>query len=314
VTGRLPDTSYAAPRLSVIVFVRNAVNSVERALKSVVNYPNSSVELLVLDGGSTDGTVEIIRRYQDRIAFWRTFPDGGPIYAVKEGVERATGDAICLLPADDWLEPGALDYIVREFAADPDLDVLSCGIRFIHYESDERLVVDAEVLHPNDLEFTIHNVVRQVISGGRFIRRRVYQRMGGFDPAYSISNDLDFFIRVILARPKTRVLSRLVYTYWRNPESRTMGRDPDMDMAMMRDNIRLAAHYMTDPSARPDEQLELRGFHGRCCARLVWMSMVRGKLVEAVSVLRQAIAKNHLWPVQVIYWSFRHVLGSKRFV
>ncbi len=310
-TIQLRSTPDAVARLSVIVFVKNAANTIERALKSVMEYPNSSVELLVLDGGSTDGTVETIRRYQHRIAFWRSFPDGGPQYGVKEGVERASGDVICLLPADDWLEPGALDHVAREFADDPDLDVLSCGTRFVRFEGNERLIVDAETFDPKDLEFTIHNVVRLVLSGGRFIRRRVYQRIGGFNPTYGISNDLDFFIRVILARPKTRVLSRLVYTYWRNPTSRTMGRNPNMDMAMMRDNIRIAAHYLADPSVRPDERLELRGFHGRCCARLAWMLIVRGKFAESVAVLRQAVAENLLWPIQVIYWLFRFVLGSK---
>lgn len=311
VTDRLPAASTVAPQLSVVVFAKNAADTIERALTSVFEQQHSSVELLVLDGGSTDGTVEIIRRYQQRIAFWRSFSDGGPEYAMKEGTERASGDVICLLPADDWLEPGALDQVAREFAADPDLDVLSCGVRIVHYEGGENLVVDAEFLDPKDLEFNIHNIVRRVLSGGRFIRRRVYRQLGGYNPDYSMSNDLELFIRVILARPKTKVLPRLAYTYWRHPASRTLGRDPDMDMAMMRGSIRVAADHLARSPLRPDERRELRGFHGRCCARLAWMSIVRGRPAEAVAVLRQAVAENCLWPIQVVYWFFRYVLKSK---
>jgi glycosyltransferase involved in cell wall biosynthesis len=311
VTDRLSGDSNITPRLSVVVFVKNAANTIERALKSVLEHQNSSVELLVLDGGSTDGTVEIIRRYQQRIAFWRSFPDGGPEFAIREGIERTTGEVICLLPADDWLEPNALDYVLREFAADPELDVLSCGVRFIHFEGNENLVVDAEFLDPQDLEFNMHNIVRRVLSGGRFIRRRVYRRLGGYNPDYSMSNDLELFIRVILARPKTKILPRLVYTYWQHPESRTMGHDPDMDMAMMRGSIRVAADHLARSPLLPDERHELRGFHGRCCARLAWMLMVRGKSAESVAVLRHAVAENPLWPIQVVYWLFRYVVGSK---
>ena len=280
-------------------------------MKSVLEIQDSPVELLVLDGGSTDGTVEIIRRYQQRIAFWRSFTDGGPEFAISEGIERATGEVICLLPADDWLEPRALDHVAREFAADPELDVLSCGVRVVHFDRDDNPVVDAEFLDSGILEFNIHNIVRQVLSGGRFIRRRVYRQLGGYNPDYSMSNDLELFIRVILARPKTKVLSMLAYTYWRHPASRTLGRSPDMDMEMMRGSIRVAADHLAHSPLRPDERRELRGFHGRCCGRLAWMLMVRGKLAETVSVLRQAVAENHLWPIQVIYWSFRYAVGSK---
>jgi len=305
------DRSVTFPRISVVVFVLNAVNTIDRALSSVTSGIQPPVELLVLDGGSTDGTLDIIKRYETKIAYWRSFPDGGPEPAMIEGTERASGDVICLLPADDWLEPGALDQVAREFAADPDLDVLSCGVRIVHYDKSDKLVVDAEYLDPKELEFNVYNVVRRILSGGRFIRRRIYRRVGGFNPEYSLSNDLEFFIRVILARPKTKVLPRLVYTYWQHPKSRTMGRNPGMDMAMMRGSIRVAAANLANSPLRPDERRELRGFHGRCCARLAWMLMVRGKLAQSVAVLCQAVAVNRLWPFQVAYWLFRYARKLK---
>jgi glycosyltransferase involved in cell wall biosynthesis len=310
------DVSVAGrfPLISVVVFVLNAAKTIERTLSSVTSSDQPSVELLVLDGGSTDGTVDTIRRHESKVAFWRSHRDGSAIIAINEGVRRATGDIICLLPADDWVEPGALDLVAREFAADPELEVLSCGVRFVHHEADERLVVDAEFLDPGVLAFTISNMVRGVFSGGRFIRRRMYQRVGEFDANYYMSNDLDFLIRVCLTRPRAKVLPRLVYTYRKHPESRTLARDPEMDMALMRGNIRVAADHLTRSPLRPDERRDLRGFHGRCCARLAWMSMARGKPIEAVAVLRQAVAENYLWPVQVVYWLFRYVLRSKPLV
>lgn len=299
-------------KISVVVFVLNAATTIERALTSVFEQQHSLVELLVLDGGSTDGTLDIIRRYEARIAYWRSFPDGGPEYAIKEGTDRASGDVICLLPADDWFEPGALDQVAREFAADPDLDVLSCGARIVHYEEGERLVVDAEFLDPEDLEFDISNLVRGVVTGGRFVRRRIYRQLGGYNPDFHMSNDLEFLVRVCLARPKAKVLPQLIYTYRRHPASRTLGGQPEMVMAMMRGNIRVSAHHLAHSPLLPDERRELRGFHGRSCARLAWMSAVRGEPAEAVAVLRQAVTQNWLWPIQVICWLGRFLLEPKR--
>src|SRR5712664_2527432 len=95
------------PLISVVVFARNAVATIGRTLDSVCSQRNRRIELIVLDGGSTDGTVEVIQKYRDRIAQLRSGPDGGPTNAINEGVRRATGDVICLLPADDWLEAEA---------------------------------------------------------------------------------------------------------------------------------------------------------------------------------------------------------------
>jgi hypothetical protein len=84
-----------------------------------------------------------------------------------------------------------------------------------------------------------------------------------------------------------------------------------MDMAMMRGSIRVAADHLARSQLLPDERRELRGFHGRCCARLAWMLMVRGKPVEVFSVLRQAVAENGLWPIQLVYWLFRYLAGLR---
>jgi len=74
--------------ISVVMFVRNAGATVERAMQSVFQQEGPLAELLVLDGGSTDGTLDIVKRYATQIAYWRSYPDGGPVYAINEGIRR----------------------------------------------------------------------------------------------------------------------------------------------------------------------------------------------------------------------------------
>jgi glycosyltransferase involved in cell wall biosynthesis len=299
--------------ISVVVFCRNAAATIERALASVVEQDTPGVELLVLDGESTDGTVDIIRHYQEKIDYWRSTPDGGPTHAINEGVKRATGDIICLLPADDWLEPGALKAVAQEFASDVDLDVLSCGTRIVHFDAGGRMHVDAVFLSPGILDFNMQNIVRFPLTAARFIRRRAYERFDGHDLQYRISNDFDFLARVCIARLKSKVLPRLVYTYRRHAGSSTLSGNPDMVFAMMKDNIQIVAHHLAHSNPGPSDRRALIGMHGRSSARLAWMLMRRGKPADALRVLLKAVQLNWIWPMAVPFWMARGWIDRYRF-
>ena len=298
--------------ISVIIFVRNAASTIERALASVVERQMPGVELIVLDAGSTDGTVDVIRRFADHIAWWRSAPDGGPTAAINEGVERASGDVICLLPADDWLEPGALKAVAAEFAADPDLDVLSCGTRIVHFEPDGEMRVDALFNKHAILEFSMDNIVRFPLTAGRFIRRRVYQQFGNHDTHYRIGSDLDFLVRVCAAGLKAKVLEQVAYTYRRHARSSTLSGNPEMVFLMMSDEVEIAESCLSRSGLSAVNRSALVGLHGRASTRLAWMLAARGRTGEALRVLWGAWRLNLLWPVQVPFWIVRGWLERRR--
>lgn len=305
----VPAVKVAGPRISVIVFVLNAAPTIEKALKSVTSADQPPVELLVLDGGSTDGTVDIIRRFERHITFWRSHPDGNASNAVNEGVRRATGDIICLLPADDWIEPAALHGVRDAFAADPELDVLSCGTRIVSIGADGAVQVDAEFMTPSILELRMENVLRYPLTAGRFIRRRIYLEVGEFDPAFGSSNDLDFLVKVINRKPRSRVLPSLVYSYRRHEGSQTISGNPKMVMAMMRNNIRIAEHHLQSGALAREFRPALRSLHGRASTRLIWMLAIRARVSESAQVLVQAIIVNPLLPFKAVLWVLQKWVG-----
>ncbi len=314
---REPDFSAAGnaglqndkPVISVILFVLNAATTIEKALQSVTSGDQPPVELLVLDGGSTDGTVDIIRLFERHITFWRSHPDGNAANAVNEGVRRATGDIICLLPADDWIEPAALHGVRDAFAADPDLDVLSCGTRIVSIGEDGTLQVDAEFVTSSILEFRIENILRHPLTAGRFIRRRVYLEIGEYNAAFGSSNDLDFLVRVMNRKPRTKVLPRLVYSYLRHAGSQTISGNPKMVMAMMRNNIRIAEHHLESGALAQEFRPALRALHGRASTRLGYMLAARGHLRESARVLSRALNVNPLLPLKAIWWVMQKWVG-----
>jgi len=282
--------------------VLNAADTIERALGSVTSADQPPVELLVMDGGSTDGTIDVIRRYESRIAHWRSRNDGSATIGLNEGVQRATGDVIGLLPADDWIEPGALHLVQRAFGADPALEVLSCGTRFAHLDAGGAITVDAEFLDPQVLEFSMENIVRCPLTAGRFLRRRLYNEVGFYNVDDWMSNDLDFLIRVLLRKPRASVMPDLVYTYRQHAGSRTLGGNPRMVLEMMRGNVKVAERHLTGSALAPRERKALLGLHGRSSARLAWMLVARGEAAEGASILRNALVANPLFPVQIPWW------------
>ncbi len=97
--------------ISVVTCSYNQAEFLEATLRSVLdqNYPN--LEYIVIDGGSTDGSVEIIERYQHRLAYWVSEPDAGQTDALIKGFSRATGDVLAWLNSDDLYEPGTLHEV-----------------------------------------------------------------------------------------------------------------------------------------------------------------------------------------------------------
>src|SRR6185369_5500635 len=96
-------------KLSVITPTLNQGAFIERAIRSVLDQGYPDLEYLVVDGGSTDGTLDVVRRYEDRIDWWVSEPDKGQTDAIGKGIDRATGDVIAYINSDDYYLPGAFE-------------------------------------------------------------------------------------------------------------------------------------------------------------------------------------------------------------
>lgn len=104
------------PKISVITPSFNQAPYLVQCIRSIHEQDSGNIEHLLFDGGSTDDSIALIKRYESTLTHWETGPDGGQAAAINKGLARAGGDILCWVNSDDGLLPGALDVVVNELA------------------------------------------------------------------------------------------------------------------------------------------------------------------------------------------------------
>jgi glycosyltransferase involved in cell wall biosynthesis len=177
-------------RVSIVTAVRNSATSLARTIESVLAQTWPEVEHIIIDGASSDGTLEVIRRYADRLAHWRSEPDRGISDAFNKGVAAARGDCIGLLNADDWLEPEQVERAVtalRQSGAD-----FVFGDLLYHDASGRTLFrIRGDPHYARAIDRGMPDVNHPTL----LARREVYERVGGFDLALRFAMDYDWLLR-----------------------------------------------------------------------------------------------------------------------
>lgn len=185
------------PEISIITPCFNQGQFLEETIRSVLSQKYPNLEYVVADGGSTDGTLEILSRYQDDLT-WISEKDRGQSHAINKGMKMTSGEIIGFLNADDLYEPGALQAAGEYFACHPNAEWLTGKCRIIDQKGDEirRLIS----LYKNAwLRLGIPHclyLLNYVSQPATFWRRDVLDRTGWFDETLCYALDYDYWLRL----------------------------------------------------------------------------------------------------------------------
>ena len=182
----LPKITLVMPSFNQALYLKSAIESV---LKQ--NYPN--LEFFVLDGGSNDGTVDIIRQYEPFITYWRSYPDGGQSAAISEGFKKSSGEIMGWLNSDDLLAPGTLLFVGEYFRKHSDIDFVVGEECLIDEKSRVLRYLDEPYWNLN-WQLYVRNCIPQAAA---FWRRSLYQKVEGINSTFQYGMDYDLWFQFL---------------------------------------------------------------------------------------------------------------------
>ncbi|MGH7266101.1 MAG: glycosyltransferase [Candidatus Rokuibacteriota bacterium] len=272
---RVPRRYRRRPRLvrtPVISIVTPSFNQgafIERTMLSVLGQDYPALEYVVQDGGSSDGTVDILERYRDRLVHAESRRDRGQAHALNLGFRHATGEIMAYLNSDDILLPGALHYVAGYFNRRPDVDVVYSH-RVLIDEDDRE--ISRWVLPPDD---------RDVLSWADFIpqetlfwRRRIWERVGGYvDESFRFALDWDLLLRFRAAGATFVRLPRFLGGFRVHVNQKTLA-EPDVGEREMH---RLRERYLGRPVKQAEISRNVRRYQTR---HIVYQKLYRAGLLR----------------------------------
>ena len=179
-------------RISIVTPSYNQAPFLERTMRSVLDQDVADLEYIVVDGGSTDGSREIIERHADRIDWWVSEPDRGQTDAINKGFARATGDVVAWLNSDDTYEPGALREAVAYLDRHQEIGMVYGEANFID-EHDR--VIGRFNARQTDYARLMRGAV-YIPQQAAFFRRSLWEQVGPLDPEFYFAMDYDLWVRL----------------------------------------------------------------------------------------------------------------------
>lgn len=200
------------PLVSILTVVRDRKETLQRTIRSVLSQTYPNIEYIIVDGASTDGTLEVIRQFDDKIDRWISEPDRGASDAMNKAISLARGEYVSWLSSDDWFDPDFIEIAVRALSSSGadfvfgDLRTYRADALVQHFKGDQ----DESTSIRSEVQSLVRAVSVTRTDPTMVTRRECFQEVGLFDLNYEIRNDFEWILRLHLHGRRGRYESKLI--------------------------------------------------------------------------------------------------------
>lgn len=288
-------------KITIITPCLNRKSFVAQAIDSVVTQGIDGVEHIVVDGGSTDGTLDVLANYPELTIFCE--PDLGVYDAMNKGLARAQGEIIGFLNTDDKYLPGALKCVLETFDAHPDIDSVCGAVEIRSLEDGTVLEIGSEAmkkLRAGDL------ISAQTLTNARFFRKRVFKEIGQFDITYPRCADRLFLAKCLLRDMRTQPINQTIYQYGAHAGSLTFNIHGD-NLDIFEEMLTIAATNLSAAQSAPARRF-FRRWYGWVSGYLAIKYASKGSLPKAWKKILDASRFDPFWLVYFVKHSAWHIM------
>lgn len=245
----------ALPRITIITPSFNQAQYLEQTIRSVLeqNYPN--LEYMVVDGGSTDGSKEIIEKYADQLHWWCSQKDNGQSHALNKGLDKATGDVIAYINSDDWYLPGVLHKVGEYFRDKPKTDFLYGRCQFYNELGEHFNTHQGNIFKLEEL-LDLWNVWwqgRQFVQPECFWSRRVFLKVRSFREDIINAFDYEYWTRILMAGAKVERMDEDICCFRFHASQKSA----DAELTA-REELEIIQPILWDPKVKLDQSIRLK--------------------------------------------------------
>jgi len=189
--------SFKTPLVSIVTPSYNQARFLEETIRSVLAQDYPRLEYIIVDGASTDGSLEIIQNYTDRLTWWVSEPDQGQTDAINKGFSKAKGEILAWLNSDDTYRPGAVSAAIKGFLQYPEYGLVYGGADFIDEKGDLIGRFPARQTDYRRLRQGYVHIPQQAA----FFRASFWRKVGPLDPSFYFAMDYDLWVRIAAIAP-----------------------------------------------------------------------------------------------------------------
>lgn len=196
-------------KISIVTVVYNNERTIKDAMLSILEQTYKNIEYVIIDGNSSDNTVNLINEYKDKLGYFTSEKDNGLYDAMNKGIKACTGDVIGILNSDDlYQDSNVIKVIMEHFNNDPELDILYGDLVYVKSDDTDKVVRNWKSKNYYDSFFENGNVPPHP---ALFVRGRVYKESGLFDLQYKLAADYELMLRMFKKHNfKSKYINRLI--------------------------------------------------------------------------------------------------------